>query len=60
MEKVLRVKDKYDCYTDFDLIDTVQDWLEREDGELERKFCYGLCMLTVTYFVLHLLNFFLR
>jgi glyceraldehyde 3-phosphate dehydrogenase len=53
MEKALRVKDKYACYTDFDLVATVQDWLEREDGELERKLCYGLCMFTVIYFVLH-------
>ncbi|MGI6491870.1 MAG: hypothetical protein GX949_07270 [Peptococcaceae bacterium] len=60
MEKALRVKDKYACYTDFDLVATVQDWLEREDGELERKLCYGLCMFTVIYFVLHLLSFFCR
>ena len=58
MEKVLRGKEKYACYTDFDLVDTVQDWLEREDGELERRLCYGLFIFMVIYFLVHFLRLF--
>jgi hypothetical protein len=60
MERVLGVKEEYACYTDFDLIDRVLDWLEKEDGELEIMVGYGLCLVAVTYFAAHLILSLLR
>ncbi|MDD3895301.1 MAG: hypothetical protein PHU36_09850 [Syntrophomonadaceae bacterium] len=60
MDRVLRVKEEYSCYTDFGLIDRLLDWLEREDGELEIIAGYGLCLATVTYFAARLVQALMR
>lgn len=56
VERVLRLKEDCDCYTDYRLIDRVLDWLEREDGELEMITGYGFCLAAVTYFAARLVQ----
>lgn len=60
MDRVLKVKEEFICYTDFGLIDRLLDWLEGEDGELEIMVCFGLCLMTVTYFAAHLVQALIR
>lgn len=54
MERVMGLKEECNCYTDFDLIDQVLDWLERKDGDLELMVGYGLCLVAAAYFAAHL------
>lgn len=56
MDRVLGVKEEYTCYSDFRLLDRVQDWLERKDGELEIMVGFGFCLAAVTYFAARLVQ----
>ncbi len=60
MDRVMRIKEEYACYTDFVLIDRLLDWLEREDGELEILAGFWLCLAAVTYFAAHLVRAFMK
>ena len=60
MDRVLRVEVEYTCYGEFGLIDRALDWLEREDGELEKIVGFGFCLAAVTYFAAHLVQVLMR
>jgi len=60
MDRVLRIKEEYTCYADFRLIDRTLDWLEREDGELEKIAGIGFCLAAVTYFAARLVQALMR
>ncbi|TEB10684.1 hypothetical protein Pmgp_02135 [Pelotomaculum propionicicum] len=45
--------------TDYDVIEILLGWLEKDDTEIEKLFGYGLCLAAVTYFVSRLFQSFL-
>ncbi len=51
-EKVLRDSESCTRFTlNYDLIENLLNWLEKDDSDLEKVIGYSICLMVVTYFL---------
>lgn len=51
-ERALRERESYTSFTlNYNLVERVLYWLEKDDSDLEKVIGYSICLMVVTYFL---------